>query len=227
MQRRWLLVPLVTISAVSACGSDDGADTSGSSVLVSSTTSGDGDGPPSTSPAGGSVTIESIIASVQAVLDDKFASSDPPPGVLGAFELQCVDSGPVARGDVFACAGVPRTEPGFELDPVGVVFYVVDDSRTVAWLDGTDVPDTTSALVAEYESAPKGLFCRDLRSADAGASLFSAVGRRPADGFFWSLVYWSLEGQPDRMDADQNGIPCETLYEPDVVSAVLAGRSDA
>ena len=30
-------------------------------------------------------------------------------------------------------------------------------------------------------------------------------------------------GEPAHMDADHNGIPCETLYEPSVVSAVLSG----
>ena len=45
----------------------------------------------------------------------------------------------------------------------------------------------------------------------------------PASGYFWSLVYWSLEGEPDRMDADLNGIPCETLYGPDVAAQVLDG----
>jgi hypothetical protein len=36
-------------------------------------------------------------------------------------------------------------------------------------------------------------------------------------------VYWSLEGEPDRMDADLNGIPCETLYDADAVSSVVVG----
>jgi len=51
---------------------------------------------------------------------------------------------------------------------------------------------------------------------------FLAYSGTPTDGYFWSLVYWSLEGEPDRMDADLNGVPCETLYDPDVVAQVLA-----
>lgn len=43
-----------------------------------------------------------------------------------------------------------------------------------------------------------------------------------------SLVYWFLEGQPDRMDEDGDGIPCETLYAPEVVADVwdAAGSGD-
>jgi len=26
-------------------------------------------------------------------------------------------------------------------------------------------------------------------------------------------VYWVREGAPERMDADGNGIPCETVYD--------------
>lgn len=43
-----------------------------------------------------------------------------------------------------------------------------------------------------------GLFCKDLRA--AGHSYAQAVD------------YWYAEGAPDRMDADLNGIPCETVY---------------
>jgi hypothetical protein len=60
-------------------------------------------------------------------------------------------------------------------------------------------------------------------SPDVEAFPFDGYGRPAESAFFWSLVYWSLEGEPDRMDADRNGIPCETLFDPDVVSDVLAG----
>jgi hypothetical protein len=38
---------------------------------------------------------------------------------------------------------------------------------------------------------------------------------------FWSIVYWNLEGQPARMDADLDGVPCETLYPDGAVASVL------
>ena len=45
---------------------------------------------------------------------------------------------------------------------------------------------------------PTGLFCRDL--ADMGYSYADAMD------------YWYADGAPDRMDADVDGIPCETVY---------------
>jgi len=208
--------------ALASCGTEDSSDSTVPTGSVSSTT-----GTVTTTMGGatqGPATIESIVSSVQARLDAKFAASDHPDGVLGPIELQCRDSGPVEPGDVFACLGMPRTEPDFALDPVGVVFYVIDASGKSYSIDGTDLPDSTAGLQAIYETAPTGLFCRDLLDADASTHPFTAAGRPPTDGFFWSLVYWSLEGKPDRMDADRNGIPCETLYEPAVISTVMAGN---
>jgi ligand-binding sensor domain-containing protein len=46
-----------------------------------------------------------------------------------------------------------------------------------------------------------GLFCRGLQT--AGLNLPDAI------------AYWIVEGAPDRMDADHNGIPCETVYPGD------------
>ena len=53
-----------------------------------------------------------------------------------------------------------------------------------------------------------GLFCRDLEP--AGYSFSGAV------------AYWVREGARDRMDADRNGIPCETLYSTEEIAAFLA-----
>ena len=45
---------------------------------------------------------------------------------------------------------------------------------------------------------PSGLLCRDLK----------------AQGYTWAnaIDYWNYWGQPDNMDIDLNGIPCETVY---------------
>ena len=50
-----------------------------------------------------------------------------------------------------------------------------------------------------------GLFCRDLIT--AGFSYAAAVD------------YWRLHGEPNQMDADRNGIPCETVYSASDVAA--------
>lgn len=48
------------------------------------------------------------------------------------------------------------------------------------------------------ESLPAGLLCKDVK---ARGHSYSAAVR-----------YWELEGMPDRMDKDRNGVPCETVY---------------
>lgn len=215
------LLPLIAVLSIAlvliGCASN-GNETATPSTTTSSTTTS------STATASMTLTIETVVEAAQARLDAKFAASEHPDGVLGAIELLCDDSGPVEPGDVFGCLGKPRTRPDFPLDPVGVVFYVIDDDGTSYSIEGTDVPDTTATLRALHDEAPAGLFCRDLLDDSVDAGMFSAAGRPPVGGFFWSLVYWSLEGRPARMDEDGNGVPCESLYDPAVVSTVLAGN---
>lgn len=76
--------------------------------------------------------------------------------------------------------------------------------------DGNGIPCETVYSAAEVRAywgtvrtgstlgLPSGLMCKDLRS--RGLDYGSAV------------EYWIAEGFPDRMDADGNGIPCETIY---------------
>jgi hypothetical protein len=52
-----------------------------------------------------------------------------------------------------------------------------------------------------------GLLCRDV--AHAGY------------GYLPALTYWVREGRPSRMDADANGIPCETVYPPGEIGSVI------
>lgn len=62
---------------------------------------------------------------------------------------------------------------------------------------------------ARVRSLPAGLFCRDLRA--KGYSYVEAV------------EYWRHHGRPDRMDADRNGVPCETVYTRAAVAAFWYG----
>ncbi len=64
---------------------------------------------------------------------------------------------------------------------------------------GTAPPPTGPELLAS------GLLCADI-----------------ADFGFWygdAAAYWVREGRPARMDADGNGIPCETVYDGDQIDA--------
>lgn len=79
----------------------------------------------------------------------------------------------------------------------------------------TTAPPTTSApppttsptpsTISPDDDPPNGLLCRDL----AGRGL----------DYPTAVAYWFQEGQPERMDADLNGIPCETVYPVEDVSA--------
>ncbi len=171
------------------------------------------------------VEIGVVVDWAQGWTNNRFARSEPPDGVTGPDQLRCSDTGELVIGSVFACSLMPQTEPGFELDSAGVVVYVLDASGVAVWTAGTDAPATTADLNRAYDQTPHGLLCRDLLSADTEPSLFTGPlsGRHEEDAFFWSLVYWSLEGRPSRIDADGDGIPCETLFAADVVAGVLEG----
>lgn len=68
----------------------------------------------------------------------------------------------------------------------------------------TTVP-TSAPPLGDVRTLPAGLLCRDLKA--KGYSYSAAVD------------YWRVHGQPNQMDADKNGIPCETVYpRSDIVS---------
>ena len=67
-------------------------------------------------------------------------------------------------------------------------------------------PTTTSPIdLVPVGALGSGLFCRDLE----------AMGY-PYETAAW---YWIAEERPERMDADGNGVPCETVYAPGDVDA--------
>jgi hypothetical protein len=59
---------------------------------------------------------------------------------------------------------------------------------------------------------PAGLFCRDLNA--EGYSYTAAVD------------YWKMHGQPNQMDADRNGRPCETVYPSSDIDAYWGPQQD-
>ena len=69
----------------------------------------------------------------------------------------------------------------------------------------TAAPTTTSA--SGVAALPVGLKCKDL----------VARGLTYDDAY----EYWNLHGHPPLMDADSNGVPCETVYPASVVAAYL------
>jgi hypothetical protein len=71
-------------------------------------------------------------------------------------------------------------------------------------------PGVPKAL-GDVRSLPAGLFCRDLNA--KGYSYVAAID------------YWRLHGQPNQMDADRNGIPCETVYPRGDIGKYWNGRA--
>jgi hypothetical protein len=99
-----------------------------------------------------------------------------------------------------------RNEPD---SAAGVVPIAVDTSTSSS---ATGAPKTATAPAKPAKNEPhlhddgpgnvkdlkSGLFCRDLNV--KGYSYAAAVD------------YWRMHGQPDQMDIDLNGLPCETVY---------------
>jgi len=230
----WLVGGVVAFAvlAVGGCSDDDrGASAPASTTSPASTTApslATSSGPTGSETSAISdetvATVAGVIAVAQDLLDAEFAAlPDPPPEVLGAMQIRCAESGVVRVGDLFACESEVQAAPGFDLEEPGFLFAVLDDDGTAAWAGGTDLPSNRDGLDRLAAVVPPGLFCRDLVDPDTDVAFFSAVGTNPQFGYFLSVVYWFLEGRPARMDADGNGIPCETVHEPEVVADVWAG----
>ena len=199
------------LMTVAACGGD-GDTTTTESLNVQTTVIPTTPSEPSTATSAGAVPTEAASVTVADVVRRT------------GLELECDRSGPVAAGDFFSCAGVVDADDPTGLIP-GYLFAVLDDVGTAAWSYGTDLPTDTTGLDRLIRSSTQGLFCRDLvdpeRSDDAG--MFSAVGTTESFGYFLSVVYWFIGGRPDRMDADGDGIPCETVHDAEVVAALWRG----
>lgn len=110
----------------------------------------------------------------------------------------------VSRG--LGCAALVAE---FDLEQI-VAYWVAYGTPNNLDGDGNGIPcDEAGAVDGSglFVGLPPetGLFCRDLEP--AGFDFSSAV------------AYWVREGAPDRMDADRNGIPCETLYSAEEIAA--------
>ncbi|MDJ0924425.1 MAG: DUF3160 domain-containing protein [Acidimicrobiia bacterium] len=76
----------------------------------------------------------------------------------------------------------------------------------------TVYPDTYESFLNAAIGTPEGLLCADLGLPDDWS------------GYLRAVAYWLLEGAPDRMDADRNGIPCETVFSRETVNQFLSGE---
>jgi hypothetical protein len=74
----------------------------------------------------------------------------------------------------------------------------------------TVYPEEAESFLEQASGFDDGLSCAELGLSD------------DPDEFVRAVAYWMSEGAPERMDADGNGVPCETVFSPDVVASFLA-----
>ncbi len=132
-----------------------------------------------------------------------------------SFECGVDQSVVQRRGDVLTCQATT-----FDGASQRWHIVVLDDRGTGSWVDLTDR--------SAPPRAPDGLLCREYLAQPGFEEAMRAFGESPpwndsALAYHWALTYWFEQGQPVRMDVDDNGIPCELLFDPAVVAAVWAG----
>ena len=69
------------------------------------------------------------------------------------------------------------------------------------------------------ESYPTGSFCRDLAKPPPDSPQPISIPEEYHLTYGLAVFYWLTEGRPDRMDADHDGRPCETVYPDYEVAA--------
>ena len=131
----------------------------------------------------------------------------------------------VARGDVFDC--YLRTDP--PADVLNNFYVIVLDDAGTAWANGAGT-DGSWYLPA----VPSGLLCREYLARPEFLSSMGEHGAEdPAGDSWWMdndwayasvLSYWFMDGERANMDIDNNGIPCELLFDEVTVARVWAGN---
>ncbi len=93
---------------------------------------------------------------------------------------------------------------------------ILDDAGSVAVAEaGLRYSELNADFIVE--AMGPGKFCRDVLDLEVGLPFWI---EDPELRYFGAVLYWFMEGRPDRMDADTNGIPCETLVPSNVVTEV-------
>lgn len=214
---RSLMVAVTVAVSVSSCG-----DGTGSTATAVSVTAADSSA--ATSVAGPSVTTGSTaptavsptttvattirssttkaterptIHDLERDLEDSINDDGTYPG-----RATCEGTGALSDWQTVMCVYSPD-EPA-EFGPIHVAIF---DHNRYAW--------TVSGCCAGSPSAdeyPSGLLCRDLLEPppDLAPDFYQPDSNNLSYGL--AVFYWVREGRPERMDADHNGVPCETVY---------------
>lgn len=142
----------------------------------------------------------------------------------GATQVDCSLAGPVAVGSVFTCAPRLNQEP----DTSTVVVVAADGSYLQG--PGTE-PVPTGPPPSLYRA---GLTCAQIQAPvtrDTAADLdipladyletFPTLGQHGLD-YFNAVVYHHLNGQPQQLDPEETGWPCQDTYSAPEVAETQA-----
>ncbi len=185
-----------TTGQVSAADSAASTSVAAPSVTTASTAPATPTAPttrPSTTAKADRITVADVERDLEATIN----ADGTYPG-----EAICQARGELSDWQVLSCGYNPV--PAAEFGPI---YLVMLDNRRYAW--GVGGCCDSSPAVEYY---PEGLLCRDLLEPPPD---FEPGRWEPElDHLSYGLAvwYWVAEGRPDRMDADGNGVPCETVY---------------
>jgi hypothetical protein len=206
------LASILLVLGLAACGDDDDTSTTTTTTTIDSTTT-----PTSTSTT--SLPPPLTVEVVTDALDEYFG----PMPIGWDCSLVTVDGSDEPIGEPIPPASVLQCSPALdgpqegENLPVVTVLTLSDATLAVAQTD-ISTPALNAAPRAIHLSVGPGRNCQE--------AIDEAFGLEPLDDeiVYYGLVgYWFLEGRPARMDADGNGVPCETLFAADVVDTIWRG----
>lgn len=231
---RLMVLWAVTVMAVlvaAGCGSDDDGDgaatsssdtsvTSSSSATTGTMNSSSSETSPSSKTSSSSDTSATSAAARPTVADLEQAlaaeieaiNPEVSPGVV-----DCDASGELADWQPVLCLFTPDDPQEFG----GIHVSMLDGGR-YAWAPGECCDG--APWPADY---PAGLFCRDLAEPPPGAEPGRYMPESDHLTYGLAVFYWLTENRADRMDADLNGRPCETIYPTDEVAAFWDSRRSA
>lgn len=217
---RALVVAVLVCAALASCGGE-----TASTDTTAPVTAGDASVPPSA--AAPSVTTGATAAVPTATTTTSAASSTTTAKRATVHDLErdledtinakgsnpgratCEASGALADWQTVMCYYNPDEPAEF-----GGIHVVIFDHNRYAWALGE-----CCAGAPWPEDYATGLLCRDLLEPPP-ESHFQPDSNNLSYGL--AVYYWVKEGRPDRMDADRNGIPCETIYPKEEVDAYWA-----
>lgn len=229
--RRWATAFLTLAVVLAACGT---GTESGSSTTVPASPSTTTMPPvttsaPTTTTTSGPITTTTVAATTTttqvppldlAIIEARLLTEWPTSvaatmwSAPDAWSCEYMTSGSIGVDSVAKCVPAPQPEGQF---PVLTVL-VLDPSGTISVSQAGVVYPVLNAD-AVVDMLGSGMFCRDI----LGDSRLTQDLSETDMQFFGAVLYWSMEGMPPRMDADENGIPCETLVPADVVRTVWDG----